>query len=398
MIDKKKVVELVKVKGPVLPVHISKDVGTNILMTSAILSELVSNKEIRITNTKIGGSPLYYFPGQEYKLQSLYNHLNEKDKRAYDLLKNRKILRDTSLAPIERVSLREIKDFAKQLNVSARNGKEIFWKWFLLSSEDATRIIKSALNSDVKKEVHAKVQKQEPINLPVQQPSQNVQTSQPISTHMPSQQKVQTQANTSLHSIQSPNTEVKREEPKININPKPNVEKEDQSSHETKQENKTEKISENLDQRQNSIKDHQKTEDKPIKKEPAEKTKPEENSEEKLQNKKELSDKDKTISDKFLSKIKSFLTRKEVKLIDSEVVRKESEIDLIIEIPSAVGTLKYYCKARNKKRINDSDLSSAYVKGESNKLPVLFLTEGVLTKKAQEMLHKEFKNISFKKI
>ena len=151
MIDKSNVVELVKTKGPVLPVHIYKDIGTNILMTSAILSELVSNKEIKITNTKIGSSPLYYFPDQEYKLQSLYKHLNEKDRRAYDLLRNKKILREKLLSPIERVSLREIKDFAKPLNVSTKSGKEIFWKWFLLSNNDASRMITSTLSSESKK-------------------------------------------------------------------------------------------------------------------------------------------------------------------------------------------------------------------------------------------------------
>ena len=67
-------------------------------------------------------------------------------------------------------------------------------------------------------------------------------------------------------------------------------------------------------------------------------------------------------------------------------------------MPSAVGSLIYYCKARSKKRISDSDLSSAFVQGQLKKLPVLFLTKGELTKKAKEMLSKEFKSIKIKKI
>ena len=74
------------------------------------------------------------------------------------------------------------------------------------------------------------------------------------------------------------------------------------------------------------------------------------------------------------------------------------DLDLIVEVPSAVGSLTYYCKAKNKKRISDSDLSSAFVQGQLKKLPVLFLTKGELTKKAREMLSKEFKNIKIKKI
>jgi hypothetical protein len=395
MIDKNNVIELVKTKGPVLPVHISKNIGTNILLASAILSELVSNKQVKITNTKIGSSPLYYFPGQEYKLQSLYKHLNEKDRRAYDLLRSKKILRDKSLNPIERVSLREIKDFATQLNVSGKAGQEIFWKWFLLSNDDATRIIKSALTSDIPKEVP----KQETIQKPVQQETQLPQPTQQVQT--PQQQ---SQQNTVQQSIQSPlpsqPAEIKKEEPKINTVPKPTTQVQEKHQQIINQEKPVNVQPEQHKEIKEPIKE--KIEEKPVKKEPVEKPKPiieDKEIETKTKpDKKELSEKDKTVSDKFFSKIKYFLGRKEIKLINFEIVRKESEIDLIIEIPSAVGILKYYCKARNKKRINDSDLSSAYVKGESNKLPVLFLTEGVLTKKSQEMLHKEFKNINFKKI
>ena len=67
-------------------------------------------------------------------------------------------------------------------------------------------------------------------------------------------------------------------------------------------------------------------------------------------------------------------------------------------MPSVVGEVDYYCKARKKKRINDGDLSSAYVQGHVKKLPVLFLTTGELTKKAKEMLGKEFQNMIVKQV
>ena len=71
---------------------------------------------------------------------------------------------------------------------------------------------------------------------------------------------------------------------------------------------------------------------------------------------------------------------------------------MIIRIPSAVGKLKYYVKARNKKLSNDKDLSSAYVQGLTKNLPVLFVYTGKLTKKAESMLDNEFKHITLKKI
>ena len=64
---------------------------------------------------------------------------------------------------------------------------------------------------------------------------------------------------------------------------------------------------------------------------------------------------------------------------------------MIIKIPSVMGELEYYCKAKNKKTVNDSDLSSAVVQGQLKKLPVMFLTTGELSKKAKEFLNTELK-------
>jgi hypothetical protein len=67
-------------------------------------------------------------------------------------------------------------------------------------------------------------------------------------------------------------------------------------------------------------------------------------------------------------------------------------------VPTAVGQMKYYCKAKNKKKSNDGDLSIAYLKGQSMSLPTLFLTPGDLSKHAAEMIGKEFKQLIFRKL
>ena len=71
---------------------------------------------------------------------------------------------------------------------------------------------------------------------------------------------------------------------------------------------------------------------------------------------------------------------------------------MIIEIPSPVGNLKYCWKAKDKRIINDGDLSTIYIQAQSKKLPVLYLTTGELTKKANEMLEIEFKGFKVRKI
>jgi len=80
-----------------------------------------------------------------------------------------------------------------------------------------------------------------------------------------------------------------------------------------------------------------------------------------------------------------------IEIIEKKVIRKNTEIDLMIKIPTPVGKMKYFCKAKSKKRVSDGDLSSAYILGESRKLPVLFVINGKLTKKAETMMS-EFKN------
>ncbi|MBN2454733.1 hypothetical protein JXB11_04265, partial [Candidatus Woesearchaeota archaeon] len=78
------VLELVNRRGPIIPSQISGEIGTDILLASAILSELASKKQIRVSKLKVGGTPLYYFPGQEEKLQEFIKYLNGKQREAYD--------------------------------------------------------------------------------------------------------------------------------------------------------------------------------------------------------------------------------------------------------------------------------------------------------------------------
>src|SRR3989338_2612856 len=141
-----RILAIVKEKGPILPVHISKEINDSILMTSARLSELLSSKKIKISNLKVGGSPLYYFPGQESKLQNFADNLHGVERKAYDILSENKLLRDSSQEPAIRVALRQIKDFAIPLQVNYENKTEIFWKWYLTDSNEAELLIRDVLS------------------------------------------------------------------------------------------------------------------------------------------------------------------------------------------------------------------------------------------------------------
>lgn len=287
-----KILELIKAKGPVFPSQISKEIGSNILMASAHLAELTASGKLKISTLKVGGSPLYYLSGQEDMLQRFTSNLNDKEKKAYDLLQQNKILRDSEQEPVIRVALREIKDFAIPLNVNFNSNKEIFWKWQLATDAEAEQLIKSKLGIEKQEEKKIEEQKEEPKKVEQQQ----------------------------LKEIADKQKKSKEK--------KPRKEKEDD----------------------------------------------------------------------FLINITRFFEKNRIKVINSEIIKKNSEIDFIIEIPSVVGNLQYYCKAKNKKRISDSDLSNAYVKGQLKRLPVIVLSTGELSTKAREMLGKDLNNLTFKQI
>ena len=289
-----KILTIIKEKGPILPVKVSKEINDNILMTSARLSELLTAKQIKISNLKVGGSPLYYFSGQENRLQNFTDNLNGTEKKAYELLAQNKILRDFSQEPAIRVALRQIKDFAIPLQVNYENKIEIFWKWYLTDNKEAEMLIKKKLLT--KKETIPK----KTIDRPAERTTQ------------------------------------------------------EKLLEERKQEIKREPV----------IKKPKRTTDK----------------------------------NTFLKTAHDFFNRSKINIIEKYDTKKGPETDFIIELQTTIGNIKYFCKSKNKTKISDSDLSTAVIQAQSKNLPLLFLTNGDLTKKAKEMLNKEFKNITIKKI
>lgn len=132
--------------APIQPSHVAKALATNTIMAGAMLSELASKGVLRISHLKVGGSPLYYAPGNESQLDSFIRVLNEKDQKTCNLLKQEGILRDAAVDPLTRVSLRQVKDFATPLEVTHDGGKELFWKWYALPANDAETRIRGMLS------------------------------------------------------------------------------------------------------------------------------------------------------------------------------------------------------------------------------------------------------------
>lgn len=147
---KAKITEVLKSRGPMLPIQVAKEIELSSLFTSAIMSEMISDRLLKVSNLKVGGSPLYYIDGQEELLENFSNYLGQKEKEVYLLLRERKILQDELLEPAHRVAIRGVKDFAIPLKVNVNNEEKIFWRFFSFPMEDVIKRIRELTTTKAK--------------------------------------------------------------------------------------------------------------------------------------------------------------------------------------------------------------------------------------------------------
>ena len=134
---KDKIISYLKTNGPSLPVRIAKAIEMDPVFASAILSELLSAKQLKMSNLKIGASSLYLLPGQEQKLEGHTENLKSIENDAYIKLKEMKILEDEKQSPAIRVALRNIKDFATPFKFE----EKIMWKYTFTPDEEIENIL-----------------------------------------------------------------------------------------------------------------------------------------------------------------------------------------------------------------------------------------------------------------
>ncbi len=298
------VLSFVRMKGPVLPVHVGERFGFNTIISSAVLSDLVSKGVVKYSNAKIGGSPVYYVPGQEAKLHILYKYLGEKPRKIFDTLRDSGVLRDKVLEPWQRVAVREIKDFSVMLRVNYAGNEEIFWKWYLLSDDEAKKLIAEIIKDDLEPAVEKKEER-------VVEPVKEIQKPGEKEPEPVREEKVVEE-----RAVDRPKR-IKRQKPSI----------------------------------------------------------------------------------EFYEMVKKYFADSKVSVLEENVVRKNTEFNFVVNVPSSVGPLKFFVIAKNKKTINESELSMAYSQSQLKKLPVLFLSNGEISRKASSYLEANIKGyLSFKKL
>ncbi|MCK5449519.1 hypothetical protein KAI32_01505 [Candidatus Pacearchaeota archaeon] len=154
---KTKIISFIEENGPSLPVRIAKAIDMDPVFASAILSELLNTKQIKMSHMKIGASSLYLLPEQEQKLEEQTENLKPIEKEAYLKLKERKILTHEDEEPAIRVALQNIKDFA----IPFKFQEKIMWKYAFTHDEEIKNILipkKEKVKQEKPKQEEAKIE------------------------------------------------------------------------------------------------------------------------------------------------------------------------------------------------------------------------------------------------
>jgi len=291
-----RIISLLQSRGPTLPIHIASETGLSMLFASAFLSELISKKIVKVSNMKIGSSPLYYIPGQEEQLVKFAEYIKGRERDAFDFLQKDGLLRDDYLEPAIRVAMRSLRDFAFPLQANLDGKSMIFWRFFTLPESDAKDRIRAIFEKPAPTPAPAPI----PIQIPV------VEEKKVRETH---------------------------EEPR-----------------------KKKEILEIFDK-------------KPEKRD----------------------------NSKYLESIKEKLASEGIEVLESMDIKKK---DLIFKAraDSGLGKIDLLAVFKDKKKLNEIDLTMALQRAQAEKLPCLFITEGDLNKRGLEYLEQWKNLLFFKKI
>jgi hypothetical protein len=86
---------------------------------------------------------------------------------------------------------------------------------------------------------------------------------------------------------------------------------------------------------------------------------------------------------RVVEKALGFLIDAGAEIIGKELRKKGREADILAIVPTPIGPIKFFVMARDKRTVSEAELSLAFTAGQHKKLPVIYVTNGKLTKSAQ---------------
>ena len=300
---KNRALEFIKKNGPSLPSQVAKEIGIPPLFASALLSQLISEKSIKVSELKIGGSPLYYQETQKELLLNFTTFIPSIEKEMCEKLKKVGVIPDDGLSLQEKVALRSIRDFSIPLSVRIGQEAKIFWRWYSLPQEETSKLIERSLK-----------------NSQIQVQEQKAEVKEALQEVKPAETLVEVKAEVRAEGHGEEN-------------------REEQNAGEGEEVQKVQAV------------------------------------QKKLRKAKEID---------FLQEVHEFLAKNDVKIIEESVIRKNSEIELMLQLSSSLGRMNFFAIAKNKRILTPADLTLAYYRSQEKKLPLILLNSGKFAKKAEE--------------
>ncbi|OGJ16911.1 hypothetical protein A3K73_00545 [Candidatus Pacearchaeota archaeon RBG_13_36_9] len=370
---KNKILSILRFKGPSLPIHVASQIKISSIFAGAFLSELANEDAIKISNIKVGGSPLYYIKGQESMLDPFYKYLPEKEREAFLSLKQNKILEDKKQEPAIRVALRSLKDFAFPF----KKDEEIFWRFHSTTEQEVREILEPKIKEkkeipepETKTKEQVQEIKEEAEEKPVKK--EGIRKEKEPKEKEEKEEKKEEKIEVSKPKIIQPATKKDRQ---LDIGLK--VAKSQKS-----------KISDDIQKQEFLMKE--KTEKLKIKK-------PEfqENFENPLIIKEEPKKKEKPKS-LFVTDIIEKISRKY--LIVEEKYYKPREYSCIVQINSELGPINFLAFATEKRKLSETDLKKMLSEAQKIPLPALVLHKGEISRKAADYSKSYFSVLKIERI
>ncbi len=454
MTMQEKILDVLRRGGPQVAPKVAREVKGEAIIVSAYLSELKASGKVKISQMKIGTSPLYYLPGQEKQLVLFADRLNPKDRSVFDKLEQLKVLREAQLDLLGKVALRKMKDFAIPLQVSIGGQTELFWRWYMLDPAETNLIVSSLLQQVGPRDEMQEITS-EALSTPVD-PNLGGVTVKPVISQTVTVENVPTAASLAFEQTQTrkvtvedgselrnpwgseypPNTTIRGEaivESVYPINTTATdgglvledtmhtqvVEVINTADIDSMEPSEFESVGNEIDVEEVIEEFSETIKPVEIQKEIVLEKVPEKIKEEKeilveikpaekpVEKQKSLVEK---IKETFLPKhkgnagdllpyVEAFCKSHKITIVSSEVVRKNADLSLQVLVPSAVGDVLFFCKVRQKKRCDEKDISAAYMEAQVGKLPLLFLYTEEVSAKATEFLESgSFDNLLLMKL
>ncbi len=93
------------------------------------------------------------------------------------------------------------------------------------------------------------------------------------------------------------------------------------------------------------------------------------------------------------TQLSAFIKEHNISPKDIQLVKKHADIEMLATVPSTFGNLHYLLIYLDKKKITDADLSMLYTRGQKKRAPILLVSNGELTKRAEKYLDEEYNGV-----